>query len=216
MKKKLMFGIIIAAMLMASGCQKQVATITETNTKSTMEEATPNEVVFEESTVAEYDETDADPDFEANYKNLTIDGKEISLPVKYQDFVDMGYTDMDEIGDTILEPEFGVAITWKNDEGNSFTGVIVNHTTETTNVKDGSVIAILSESDYENPADITFYKGISLNSTEEEIASVLTLNAKEDGVSTYYKNIDYDGNQELYAKVVDGKVTSVQLYAREE
>ena len=79
MKKKLMFGIIIAAMLMASGCQKQVATITETNTKSTMEEATPNEVVFEESTVAEYDETDADPDFEANYKNLTIDGKEISL-----------------------------------------------------------------------------------------------------------------------------------------
>lgn len=168
-KKILLMSIML--MVCASGCStvKNAGNITsETDTKA------------------------VDENFKKNYNTLMIDGQQIELPIDYDDFISLGFSDS---SDPAIEIKKGkpIKVDFTKDE-NTISGYIAYDGKNESGYKiDSSVVSVFASKENAGNMNISFYKGIDFNSSESDVSNILEHMDSSDGNSLYgIKISDYE------------------------
>lgn len=155
------------------------------------------------------DATHLDADFQKNFDTIELNGNTYKLPIEYSVMEDLGFSDST---DTAIELMKGkpVATVFSDEAGHEITGYVAYAGDGESGYKINSrVIAILASKETAGDLNLKFYKGISLDSTEEEVAAVLDHMQSGDNGALY--GIRMGDYEYLSVSLKDGAVNDVMV-----
>lgn len=155
------------------------------------------------------DATHLDADFKKNFDTIELNGSTYKLPMEYSIMEELGFSDsMDPAAE--LTKGKPVATVFSDEAGREITGYIAYAGSGESGYKiDSKVIAILASKETAKDLGLKFYKGISLDSTEAEVAAVLDHMQSGDNGALY--GIRMGDYEYLSVSLKDGSVNDIMV-----
>lgn len=170
-KRYLMIAVMIAVSVMASGC----------GTKEVMD-----------SNLATSSNAISKPLLDANFKNhyneVQIGETKVSLPCEYKTLEDLGFTCESEEMINKGTPSYLTLLK----DGSSIKVHAANNQSDAVSPSEAEVVSLLATREESEALGLSFYGGITFDSTEDEVKTVLEqMEAYDDGALYGIKMGDY-------------------------
>ena len=143
------------------------------------------------------DATHLDADFKKNFDTIELNGSTYKLPMEYSVMEELGFSDsMDPAAELTKGKPVATVFSYA---GSGESGYKI----------DSKVIAILASKETAKDLGLKFYKGISLDSTEDEVAAVLDHMQSGDNGALY--GIRMGDYEYLSVSLKDGSVNDIMV-----
>ncbi len=154
-------------------------------------------------------------DFREHYDEVTIEGKTLKFPMSMKEFVDAGFWIQSTYVDRIYRKERIQGTACYGEEGsNNFFSIDVsqNISDNIVSVEDGDIIDFTWDRAANNITDISFYGGITPDSTRDEVKAILEESIADEDGALYKAYLDEDECQGMEVIFVGDELTTVSLY----
>jgi len=155
-------------------------------------------------------------DFKENFNKFKIDGVLVEVPSSYEDMESYGFV---LIEDSLRDYPVGspadnhTQFGWKTKSNGSFKIVYT--------INDGKIVlpmyecttkAFVVEADNIGSTDIEFYGGITINSTEDEVAAILNKQLSDHQKIVYKTCFDKSERSYLRVEFREGKINMIEIW----
>lgn len=165
---KKIFLVAVLSMLCINGCTKAAVDNTASNSNSV--ESSQNTLLNAE--------------FKKNFNSVYINEREIVFPVKYDEFIGLGFFDSTETSFETIKGK-PVLTTFTDETGTISAYLGFNGKGDKGYKMESDVISIFVSRDSIGEVNISFYGDITFDSTEEEVSKILDLIQKDEDNSLY-------------------------------
>lgn len=158
-------------------------------------------------------------DFREHYDEVTIEGKTLKFPMSVKEFTDAGFWIQSMYVDRLYRKEriHGDACYGGEGSNNYFSiHASQNISDDIVAVEDGDIIDFTWDRAANNITDISFYGGITPNSTRDEVKAVLEESIADDDGAIYKVYLDEDERQGMEVVFVGDELSAVSIYTNYE
>lgn len=157
-------------------------------------------------------------DFKEHYNEITIDGKTLKFPISTKEFKEAGFDIQSMYRDEIYCKGERVSGTAVYGDDKFFTIYASQNITDDSNVHvdDGDIISITWDRMPADGVDISFYGGITPDSTRDEVKAVLEESSADDEGAIYKVYLDEDERQGMEVMFIGDELTTVAIYTEYE
>ena len=161
--------------------------------------------------VASGSNAESNPLLDANFKNhyneVTVGNTTVSFPCDFHELEELGFS-CESGSDALIGKETPSTVVLTKDESSVKVRVANNKATDVT-VSDSKVVALLATREESEKLALSFYGGITFESSEEDVKKVLDLMESENGEALYgIKMGDYSY---LSVSFHNGKVNDIMI-----
>lgn len=153
-------------------------------------------------------------DFREHYNEITIDGKTLKFPISTKEFKEAGFDIQSMYRDEIYFKGERVSGTATYGDDKFFTIYASQNITDDgkVHVDDGDIMSITWDRMPADGVDISFYGGITPDSTRDEVKAVLEESSADDDGAIYKAYLDEDERQGMEVLFIGDELTTVSIY----